>query len=209
MPNDELSKLIEHVDWAKVNGQLPVVIQNYLTSEVLMFGVMTPEALQKTLNDNVVTFYSRTKQRLWTKGETSGDYLKAVDYALDCDLDTLLITVIPEGNTCHLGTTSCFSRISSDLPWVFFSHLEDMLDQRKTANPETSYTASLYAVGKKRIAQKVGEEGVEVALAAMAEDKEEILNETADLLYHTTVLLHDRDLSWAEVLKVLKKRHQG
>ncbi len=209
MPSGEVSKLIDHVDWDKISGQLPVIIQNYITAEVLMFGVMSKEALQKTLDDNIVTFYSRTKQRLWTKGETSGDYLKAVDYALDCDLDTLLITVIPKGNTCHLGTKSCFSRISSDLPWVFFSHLEEMLDERKTADPETSYTASLYAVGKKRIAQKVGEEGVEVALAAMSEDKEEILNEAADLIYHTTVLLHDQNLSWTEVLEVLKKRHQG
>lgn len=209
MPSGEVSKLIDHVDWDKISGQLPVIIQNYITAEVLMFGVMSKEALQKTLDDNIVTFYSRTKQRLWTKGETSGDYLKAVDYALDCDLDTLLITVIAKGNTCHLGTKSCFSRISSDLPWVFFSHLEEMLDERKTADPETSYTASLYAVGKKRIAQKVGEEGVEVALAAMSEDKEEILNEAADLIYHTTVLLHDQNLSWTEVLEVLKKRHQG
>ena len=204
----EFSKLIDHVDWNKVSGQLPVIIQNYKTSEVLMFGVMTKEALQKTLDENIVTFFSRTKQRLWTKGETSGDYLTAVDYALDCDLDTLLITVIPKGNTCHLGTKSCFSRIASDLPWVFFSELEEMLDKRKDADPETSYTASLYAVGKKRIAQKVGEEGVEVALAAMAEDKEEILNEVADLLYHTTVLLHDQDLAWDGVLEVLKQRHK-
>lgn len=207
--SNQLADLISHVNWEKVSDQLPVIIQNYQTSEVLMFGVMTKEALQKTLDTHTVTFYSRTKQRLWTKGETSGDFLKAVDYALDCDQDTLLISVIPQGNTCHLGTRSCFSRISSDLPWVFFSHLEEMLEERKTADPNTSYTASLYAVGTKRLAQKVGEEGVEVALAAMARDKAELLNESADLLYHTTVLLHEQNLSWEEVIQVLKERHQA
>lgn len=207
--SNQLADLISHVNWEKVSDQLPVIIQNYQTSEVLMFGVMTKEALQKTLDTHTVTFYSRTKQRLWTKGETSGDFLKAVDYALDCDQDTLLISVIPQGNTCHLGTRSCFSSISSDLPWVFFSHLEEMLEERKTADPNTSYTASLYAVGTKRLAQKVGEEGVEVALAAMARDKAELLNESADLLYHTTVLLHEQNLSWEEVIQVLKERHQA
>ncbi len=204
---NEISALIERIDWAKVDGQLPVIVQNYQTAEVLMFGVMTQEALEKTLAEKVVTFFSRTKNRLWTKGETSGDFLKVMDYAIDCDSDTLLITAIPIGNTCHLGNKSCFNDISSNLPWVFFSHLEEMLEERKTADPAKSYTASLYAAGTKRMAQKVGEEGVEVALAAMARDKEELLNETADLLYHTTILLKDQDLSWEQVIDVLKERH--
>lgn len=205
---NEITTLVNQIDWAKVNGHLPVIIQNYQTAEVLMFGVMSQEALEKTLNEKVVTFYSRTKQRLWTKGETSGDFLKVMDYAIDCDSDTLLITAIPIGNTCHLGNKSCFNGISRNLPWIFFSHLEEMLEERKTADPATSYTASLFAAGTKRMAQKVGEEGVEVALAAMARDKEELLNETADLLYHTTILLKDQDLSWEQVIDVLKARHK-
>lgn len=206
--SSELSELINTIDWKKVSDQLPVIVQNYQTAEVLMFGVMTKEALEKTLTENVVTFYSRTKGRLWTKGETSGDFLKVMNYALDCDQDTLLITAIPIGNTCHLGNKSCFNSVSSELPWVFFSHLEEMLEERKTADPATSYTASLYATGTKRMAQKVGEEGVEVALAAMARDKDELLNEAADLLYHTTVLLHDQNLSWEQVMTILKERHK-
>lgn len=206
--SSELSELINKIDWKKVSDQLPVIVQNYQTAEVLMFGVMTKEALEKTLTENVVTFYSRTKGRLWTKGETSGDFLKVMNYALDCDQDTLLITAIPIGNTCHLGNKSCFNSVSSELPWVFFSHLEEMLEERKTADPATSYTASLYATGTKRMAQKVGEEGVEVALAAMARDKDELLNEAADLLYHTTVLLHDQNLSWEQVMTILKERHK-
>lgn len=206
--SSELSELINKIDWKKVSDQLPVIVQNYQTAEVLMFGVMTKEALEKTLTENVVTFYSRTKGRLWTKGETSGDFLKVMNYALDCDQDTLLITAIPIGNTCHLGNKSCFNDVSAELPWVFFSHLEEMLEERKTADPATSYTASLYATGTKRMAQKVGEEGVEVALAAMARDKDELLNEAADLLYHTTVLLHDQNLSWEQVMTILKERHK-
>lgn len=203
-----MKNFIESIDWAKVKGELPVIIQNAQTAEVLMLGVMTPEALEKTLTEKVVTFYSRTKGRLWTKGETSGDFLNVVNYALDCDQDTLLITVKPIGNTCHLGTKSCFDNLGNDLPWVFFSHLETILGERKNADPKSSYTASLYASGTKRIAQKVGEEGVEVALAAAVNDREELINETADLLYHATVLLHDQDLAWEDVLNKLKERHQ-
>ncbi len=195
------------INWEKVGGLLPVIVQDHQTAEVLMFGVMTPDALKKTLTEHVVTFFSRTKNRLWTKGETSGNFLKVVNYTLDCDQDTLLITVNPIGNTCHLGNVSCFDGVSNQLPWVFFSQLEKLLESRKNSDPESSYTAALYAKGTKRIAQKVGEEGVEVALAATVQDKEELVNEAADLLYHATVLLHDQDLSWQDVIAVLKRRH--
>lgn len=205
--NQAFHKIVNTINWDKVYGELPVIIQNFHTSEVLMMGVMNREALNKTITEEIVTFYSRTQKRLWTKGETSGNFLRVINYALDCDQDTLLITVNPIGNTCHLGSNSCFGAISEHLPWVFFNRLENLIAERKGSDPETSYTASLYASGTKRIAQKVGEEAVEAALAATAQDKHELANEMADLIYHATVLLHDQDLSWESVINVLKDRN--
>ncbi|MHC5225035.1 bifunctional phosphoribosyl-AMP cyclohydrolase/phosphoribosyl-ATP diphosphatase HisIE [Ignatzschineria sp. LJL83] len=199
--------IINAVNWQKVDHLLPVIVQDYVTAEVLMLGFMDEEALKKTISTNKVTFFSRTKQRLWTKGEESGNFLNVVDYTLDCDQDTLLILAKPIGPTCHLGTTSCFEAASKTAPWVFFSRLEKLLESRKNEDPNTSYTASLYAKGTKRIAQKVGEEGVEVALAATVHDKDEVVSEMADLLYHATVLLHDQDLAWEDVLAKLNERH--
>ncbi|PJG82874.1 bifunctional phosphoribosyl-AMP cyclohydrolase/phosphoribosyl-ATP diphosphatase HisIE [Caviibacterium pharyngocola] len=197
------------INWKKVNGLLPVIIQNAQTCEVLMLGYMNQEALEKTLAEKKVTFFSRTKQRLWTKGETSGNFLNVADMSLDCDNDTLLILANPIGETCHTGAESCFHQFErqTEPDWVFFSKLERLLNARKGADPASSYTASLYARGTKRIAQKVGEEGVETALAATVKDRNETICEAADLAYHLTVLLQDADLSWADVIGKLKERH--
>ena len=195
------------INWQKINNLLPVIVQHATTCEVLMLGYMNPEALEKTLAEKKVTFFSRTKNRLWTKGETSGNFLHVVDMSLDCDQDALLILADPVGPTCHTGTESCFSQLQNEPNWIFFSKLEKLLKARKGADPETSYTAQLYARGTKRIAQKVGEEGVETALAATVKDRNEIICEAADLAYHLTVLLQDADLSWADVIGKLKERH--
>ncbi|WP_044470179.1 bifunctional phosphoribosyl-AMP cyclohydrolase/phosphoribosyl-ATP diphosphatase HisIE [Mannheimia massilioguelmaensis] len=198
------------INWQKIDGLLPVIVQNIHTCEVLMLGYMNAEALEKTLNEKRVTFYSRTKQRLWTKGETSGHFLNMVDMSLDCDNDTLLILSDPIGETCHTGAESCFHQFEQEQPdWIFFSKLERMIAERKNADPESSYTAKLYAKGTHKIAQKVGEEAVESVIAAMANDKEELIGEVADLAYHLTVLLHNADLSWADVNAKLKARHKG
>ncbi|MFC0322450.1 bifunctional phosphoribosyl-AMP cyclohydrolase/phosphoribosyl-ATP diphosphatase HisIE [Gallibacterium melopsittaci] len=201
-------QIIESINWQKVEGLLPVIVQNADTCEVLMLGYMNQEALEKTLAEKRVTFFSRTKQRLWTKGETSGNFLNVVDYTLDCDRDTLLVLVNPVGETCHEGTDSCFSPISETPNWIFLSKLEKLLNARKNADPASSYTASLYAKGTKRIAQKVGEEGVETALAATVKDRNETICEAADLAYHLTVLLQDANLTWADVIEKLKERHK-
>ncbi|AIN64421.1 bifunctional phosphoribosyl-AMP cyclohydrolase/phosphoribosyl-ATP diphosphatase HisIE [Providencia stuartii] len=192
--------------WQKVDGLMPVVVQHATSGDVLMLGYMNPEALQTTLESGKVTFYSRTKQRLWSKGETSGHFLNLVDIYPDCDSDTLLALVQPIGPTCHKGTESCFAPAQSD--WGFLFELETLLKSRKTADPESSYTARLYASGTKRIAQKVGEEGVETALAATVNDRAELTNEAADLMYHLLVLLQDQDLDLSTIIKRLKERHQ-
>jgi phosphoribosyl-ATP pyrophosphohydrolase/phosphoribosyl-AMP cyclohydrolase len=193
-------------DWQKGDGLLPAVVQNPDNGAVLMLGYMNEDALAKTLETGKVTFFSRSKQRLWTKGESSGNVLHFVDVALDCDCDTLLVTARPEGPTCHNGTTTCFND-DNTAPVLFLNDLADIINQRKSDMPEGSYTTSLFSEGKSRIAQKVGEEGVELALARMKDDKDEIANEAADLLFHMLVLLADADMSLGDVLTVLKKRH--
>jgi phosphoribosyl-AMP cyclohydrolase / phosphoribosyl-ATP pyrophosphohydrolase len=194
------------LDWGKVDGLMPVIVQHVASGEVLMQGVVNAEALAETLASGHVTFFSRTKQRLWTKGETSGHFLQLRAITTDCDQDCLLIAAEPIGPTCHKGTPSCFD--GHPLPPLgFLAELEQILAARKSADPESSYTARLYAKGTKRIAQKVGEEGVEVALAAMAKDREELINESADLLYHLTVLLQNEGLQLADVVTRLRERH--
>ncbi|MFR2919295.1 MAG: bifunctional phosphoribosyl-AMP cyclohydrolase/phosphoribosyl-ATP diphosphatase HisIE [Proteus mirabilis] len=202
MNNTKLAQL----DWQKVDNLMPVIIQNAISGDVLMLGYMDKAALEMTLNSGKVTFYSRTKQRLWTKGETSGNFLKLVDIYPDCDNDTLLILARPIGPTCHNGTESCFAPAQSQ--WGFLYELENLLRERKSASPDSSYTAQLYASGTKRIAQKVGEEGVETALAATVNDREELKNEASDLLYHLMVLLQDQSLSLSDVIDCLQKRHK-
>lgn len=196
---------IEALDWGKNAGLIPAVIEDAVSGRVLMLAYMNREALQKTLETKRVTFFSRSKGRLWTKGETSGNFLNLVDMAADCDKDTLLVTVNAEGPACHLGTTSCFGDLQSR--WQFLRDLEVLLASRKGADPATSYTASLYARGTKRIAQKVGEEGVETALAATVHDREELRNEAADLVYHLLVLLQAENLELADVIDILRERH--
>ncbi|QDY42384.1 bifunctional phosphoribosyl-AMP cyclohydrolase/phosphoribosyl-ATP diphosphatase HisIE [Candidatus Pantoea soli] len=194
------------LDWAKTAGMMPAIIQHSVSGEVLMHGYMNEEALQKTLADGNVTFFSRTKNRLWTKGETSGHFLQVVSITPDCDNDTLLILANPIGPTCHLGTSSCFSPAAPD--WTFLYQLEQLLASRKSADPASSYTAKLYASGTKRIAQKVGEEGVETALAATVNDRHELTNEASDLLYHLLVLLQDQDLDLSTIINNLRARHK-
>lgn len=190
----------------KTDGLMPVIVQHAVSGEVLMLGYMNPEALDKTIESGKVTFFSRTKQRLWTKGETSGNFLNVVNITPDCDNDTLLLLANPIGPTCHKGTSSCFGDTTHQ--WLFLYQLEQLLAERKSADPETSYTAKLYASGTKRIAQKVGEEGVETALAATVHDRFELTNEASDLMYHLLVLLQDQDLDLTTVIENLRKRHQ-
>ncbi|MCK6262863.1 bifunctional phosphoribosyl-AMP cyclohydrolase/phosphoribosyl-ATP diphosphatase HisIE [Vibrio sp. ZSDE26] len=205
----DVTSLSERIDWEKVDGLVPAVVQDFQSSQVLMMGYMNPAALQKTAETQQVTFYSRTKERLWTKGETSGNVLQFVNASLDCDNDTLLIKVNPIGPTCHTGTTTCWDADKQEESQMVWLHqLEQLLAARKDADPESSYTASLYARGTKRISQKVGEEGVEVALAATSGDKAELVCESADLIYHLMVLLQDQGLSMNDVVNKLKERHK-
>lgn len=197
---------LNQLDWQKVDNLMPVIIQHAISGDVLMLGYMNQEALQQTIASKQVTFYSRTKQRLWTKGETSGHFLNVVNMSVDCDNDTLLILVNPIGPTCHTGSNSCFSEVQTQ--WGFLFELEQLLASRKSADPSSSYTAKLYHDGTKRIAQKVGEEGVETALAATVHDREELKNESADLIYHLLVLLQDQNLSLSNVIDILKSRHK-
>jgi len=200
---------IDSFDWSKGDGLLPAVVQDARTGKVLMLGYMNREALRSTLGEKRVTFYSRSKQRLWTKGETSGNFLHLVDAAIDCDNDTILITANPDGPTCHNGTDSCFGdeigTTASKLS--FLSQLESVIEQRVSARPEGSYTARLWAEGPTRMAQKVGEEGVEVALAAVTQTPDKLVGEAADLLFHLTLLLKSRQLSLADVVAELERRH--
>ncbi len=205
----EVSLLQERINWEKVDGLVPAIVQDFQSSQVLMMGYMNQDALAKTGQTGQVTFFSRTKERLWTKGETSGNVLKLVNISLDCDNDTLLVKVNPIGPTCHTGTTSCWDGDPQDESQMVWLHqLEQLLAARKNSDPESSYTASLYARGTKRISQKVGEEGVEVALAATSGDKAELVCESADLIYHLLVLLQDQGLSMNDVVNKLKERHK-
>lgn len=194
------------LDWAKTDNLMPAIVQHAVSGEVLMLGYMDQAALEVTEQTGKVTFFSRTKQRLWTKGESSGNFLNVVSITPDCDNDTLLILANPIGPTCHLGNDSCFHPASSD--WGFLYQLEQLLASRKTASQDSSYTAKLYASGTKRIAQKVGEEGVETALAATVNDREELTNEASDLIYHLLVLLQDQELDLSKVIGRLRERHE-
>jgi phosphoribosyl-ATP pyrophosphohydrolase/phosphoribosyl-AMP cyclohydrolase len=205
----DINTLSERINWDKVDGLVPAIVQDYQSSQVLMMGYMNQDALVKTAQTGQVTFFSRTKERLWTKGETSGNVLKLENIALDCDQDTLLVKVNPIGPTCHTGTTTCWDGDKQEESQMVWLHqLEQLLASRKSADPDSSYTASLYARGTKRISQKVGEEGVEVALAATSGDKAELVCESADLIYHLLVLLQDQGLSMNDVVNKLKERHK-
>jgi phosphoribosyl-ATP pyrophosphohydrolase/phosphoribosyl-AMP cyclohydrolase len=196
----------DKLDWDKVDGLMPAVVQDAGTGRVLMLGYMNAEALEKTRATGHVTFFSRSKQRLWTKGETSGHSLELVRLRADCDGDTLLVEAVPHGPTCHLGTDTCFGDDFAP-PAGFLAQLERIVAARRGTDPQASYTARLLARGVKRCAQKVGEEGVEVALAAAAGDTDELVGESADLLYHLLVVLAASDVSLEEVLAELQRRH--
>ena len=191
------------LDWEKGDGLLPVIVQDAANLRVLMLGYMNREALEATLASRRVTFFSRSKQRLWTKGESSGHVLDLVSVDADCDNDTLLVLAHPHGPTCHLQRPSCFPSAPSD----FLADLDGLVAQRERERPADSYTTRLFEAGVRRIAQKVGEEGVETALAAVAQDELALLGESADLLYHLTVLLRARGLSLADAVDVLRERH--
>lgn len=194
------------LDWTKGDGLLPAIVQHVQTGEVLMLGYMNPEALGVTQRTGHVTFFSRSKQRLWTKGESSGHVLALQTIRVDCDADTLLVQALPHGPTCHTGTSSCFGDEVRP-PLGFLAELDALVAQRHAERPEGSYTTRLFEGGVRRIAQKVGEEGVETALAGVAQGDEELLGEAADLLFHLSVLLRARGLSLTDVTALLAKRH--
>jgi phosphoribosyl-ATP pyrophosphohydrolase/phosphoribosyl-AMP cyclohydrolase len=194
----------DNLDWAKGDGLLPVIVQDAANLRVLMLGYMNAEALATTRASGHVTFYSRSKQRLWKKGETSGHVLELVSVEADCDNDTLLVLANPQGPTCHLQRTSCFSEAPGD----FMSDLDALVAQRERERPADSYTTGLFEEGVRRIAQKVGEEGVETALAAVVQDDQALLGEAADLLFHLTVLLRARGLPLKDAVHVLEERHR-
>lgn len=199
---------IKTLAWDKMDNLLPCIVQDATSGKVLMQGFMNPEALEHTLTTGKVTFFSRSKQRLWTKGESSNNFLNLVELSADCDSDSIIALANPDGPTCHTGTETCWHEGTAQPEISFISDLERVIASRKGAAADSSYTASLYASGIKRIAQKVGEEGVETALAATVKDLEELKNESADLIYHLLVLLQASDLSLNDVIQVLKKRHQ-
>ena len=201
---------MKELDWDKGGGLLPAVVQDAGSGAVLMLGYMNPEALAATRATGRVTFWSRSKGRLWTKGETSGHFLNVRQIAVDCDGDTLLILAEPLGAVCHLGTATCWGKTpprSLAQESAFLGQLEQVIAQRIAERPPGSYTAKLLGEGTRRIAQKVGEEGLELALAAVAQSDAEIIGEAADLLYHTLLLLQVKGLSLSQVLAELEARH--
>ena len=197
--------VIENIDFDKMNGIIPCVIQDANTRTVLMLGFMNQEALRKTLAEKRVTFYSRSKKRLWTKGETSGNYLTLVNMKVDCDYDTLLIAVNPSGPTCHTGSDTCFGDTNRAAGPMF---LEGIISDRKRNPKAGSYTNTLLDSGINKIAQKVGEEAVELVIEAKDNNRELFLGEAADLMYHFMVLLAAKDVTMEEVTKVLHQRHK-
>jgi phosphoribosyl-ATP pyrophosphohydrolase/phosphoribosyl-AMP cyclohydrolase len=194
------------LDWQKMGSLIPAIVQHAGSGEVRMLGYMDRAALDATIADKLVTFHSRSRGGPWRKGEISGNLLDLVDIRLDCDKDALLVLALPRGPTCHTGSDSCFGGAGAP-GTAFIATLADTVASRAAADPQTSYTARLISEGMRRLAQKVGEEGVEVALAATAGDAAELTSEAADLVYHLTVLLEASDSSWGEVIDELERRH--
>jgi phosphoribosyl-ATP pyrophosphohydrolase/phosphoribosyl-AMP cyclohydrolase len=202
----EFNTRIMNIDFSKyADGLVPAVIQDYNTNKVLMLGFMNQEALEKTEALGRVTFFSRSKQRLWTKGEESGNYLELKTISVDCDNDTLLIKVHPLGPVCHTGADTCW--MEKNHSNNFLSYLEDIIQLRKQASPDESYVASLFAKGMNKIAQKVGEEAVELVIEAKDNDQDLFLNESADLLFHYLILLNAKGYRLTDVMDILQKRH--
>ncbi len=198
---------INNLDFSKLNGLLPAVVVDNNNNQVLMLGFMNRDALEKTLETKLVTFFSRTKNKLWTKGETSGNYLKLINIKSDCDNDSLLIFAEPAGNTCHTGNYSCFG-VENFHSINFLNNLFNLIKQRKKNLPENSYTTKLFKEGANRIIQKVGEEAVEVLIAAKNRDKKEIINEASDLVYHLLVMLAEQEIEFSEIVQNLESRHK-
>jgi len=196
------------IDFKKQDGLVPAIIQDAKTLKVLMLGYMNEEALEKTRKTGKATFFSRSKQRLWTKGETSGNYLYIKEIKPDCDNDALLIKAHPEGNTCHLDRYSCFKE-EKERDISFLLNLEKTIEQRKEEMPEGSYTTKLFQKGVNKIAQKVGEEATELVIESKDDNDELFLNEAADLVYHLQVLLAHKGFSMQDITKVLESRHSG
>jgi phosphoribosyl-ATP pyrophosphohydrolase/phosphoribosyl-AMP cyclohydrolase len=203
MPDINLDK----IDWDKGDGLVPAIVQNSDNGQILMLAYMDRAALAQTISSKKVTFFSRSKNRLWTKGETSGNWLDYICGEMDCDADTLLIQARPQGPSCHTGSVTCFNdQTPSNIG--FLDQLGRLIAERHKTMPEGSYTTRLFSEGKARIAQKVGEEGVELALARMKDDSAEMASEAADLLFHMMVLLEDAGLSLADAINVLQDRHK-
>lgn len=196
---------MDQIDFTKGNGLVPVVIQDSSTLQVLMVGYMNEEALNKTNAERKVTFFSRSKNRLWTKGEISGNYLNVVDISADCDNDSILIKAHPSGPTCHTGRTSCFGE---ETPKGFIYKLEQIINQRIKDDAEESYTNKLYKKGINKIAQKVGEEAVELVIEAKDDNIDLFKNEAADLIYHLLILLRTKGINLQSIEEVLKERHK-
>ncbi|PKL81514.1 MAG: bifunctional phosphoribosyl-AMP cyclohydrolase/phosphoribosyl-ATP diphosphatase [Ignavibacteriae bacterium HGW-Ignavibacteriae-3] len=194
------------LNFKKMDGLMPAIIIDYKSDQILMLGFMNEDAFVKTVQTKLVTFYSRTRNALWTKGETSGNFLKLVDIKKDCDSDSLLISVIPHGPVCHDGTYSCFGDSKTEIK--FLNELSGLIKQRKINLPEKSYTTKLFQEGADRIIQKVGEEAVETVIAAKNRDKPGIINETADLIFHLLVMLAEQEIELEEIVKKLIERHQ-
>jgi len=198
---------VDQVDFDKNQGLVPVVVQDAKTLKVLMLGYMNAEALQITLDSDKVTFFSRSKQALWTKGETSGNFLLKKEVLIDCDNDTLLVTANPQGPTCHLGDDTCFND-ENNSNTHFLDYLTEVIKERRQSDPGESYTARLFSKGINKVAQKVGEEAVELVIEAKDDNEELFLNEGADLLFHYMMLLEAKGHSLQDVIKVLKSRHK-
>ena len=196
-----------NLDFDKVGGLIPAIIQDNETNKVLMLGYMNQEALDKTKKLGKVTFYSRTKQRLWTKGEESGNFLNVVSIQEDCDQDTLLIKVSPAGPVCHTGDDTCFKEVNRE-DVMFFKHLQQFIEKRHKEMPEGSYTTSLFQSGVNRMAQKVGEEAIESVIEACNGTDDRLIYESADMLYHLIVLLTSKGLSIEDLSRELQKRHK-
>lgn len=195
------------IDFEKMNGLVPVVVQDSRTLKVLMLGFMNKDAYDKTIETNKVTFYSRTRNCLWTKGETSGNYFNVVSISNDCDNDTLLIKVIPDGPVCHKGTDTCWGEKNETNPLMFLTELQDFIETRYKEMPDGSYTTSLFKDGLNRMAQKVGEEALETVIEAVNGTDERLIYEASDMFYHLIVLLTSKNLRIEDIAEELKKRH--
>jgi len=197
---------VEKINFEKHDGLVPSIIVDSTTNQVLMLGFMNTEALQQTIEKQKAVFFSRSKNRIWLKGETSKNYLNVISISTDCDNDTLLIYAKPDGPTCHTGSYSCFAELDKNNIY-FLKYLSNLIKERKIKMPEGSYTTSLFKRGSNRIIQKVGEEAIETVIAAKNRDKEEIVNETSDLLFHLLVMLSEQEIELSDVVSNLQKRH--